>query len=300
MSGTAATTQIDTPAPLLSPAVARRLAATGRDARDLPAGSGHGGRLVPGDLPEEPAVRAATVAPGPVPGPSGGRRPITPAESERAARLREDLDGTAQLTSVAPVDLSARVEDALATTDAATVHHGVRPVLLGDVVAAAVAVIGATPEVAAVLEPDAATAVVPERIDVGVIVPDGMGGHRAAVVAGADRLAPDALRRVVAGVAAGTASDAVAHRTSPLEPPRAVIVVHDRLGSGILLETPILRRPAALALCVGELRREAVVAADGGIGARWACLLSLTYDHRVIDGADAARFLAEVRSLLER
>lgn len=63
--------------------------------------------------------------------------------------------------------------------------------------------------------------------------------------------------------------------------------------------TPILNPPESAILGVGRIA-ERVVVVDGAIAVRTMCTLSLSFDHRVVDGAPAAAFLARVAELLER
>jgi len=60
---------------------------------------------------------------------------------------------------------------------------------------------------------------------------------------------------------------------------------------GIDAFTPIINLPETAVLGLGAIRREPVVLDDGSIAAKHIMTLSLTFDHRVIDGAPAARFL---------
>jgi pyruvate dehydrogenase E2 component (dihydrolipoamide acetyltransferase) len=64
--------------------------------------------------------------------------------------------------------------------------------------------------------------------------------------------------------------------------------------------TPILNLPEAAILGIGRLARKPAVLEDGSIAARTLLTLSLTFDHRVMDGAPAARFLQRVKQLVER
>jgi pyruvate/2-oxoglutarate dehydrogenase complex dihydrolipoamide acyltransferase (E2) component len=71
---------------------------------------------------------------------------------------------------------------------------------------------------------------------------------------------------------------------------------------GIDAFTPILNRPESAILGVGRMREEPVILKHGGkeeIGFRQMMVLSLTVDHRIIDGAPAARFLKGLASLIE-
>ncbi len=66
---------------------------------------------------------------------------------------------------------------------------------------------------------------------------------------------------------------------------------------GVKYFTPILNAPESAILGVGTLTQEPKIV-DGGFQARWILALSLTYDHRIVDGAPAARFLADVRDAI--
>ena len=72
---------------------------------------------------------------------------------------------------------------------------------------------------------------------------------------------------------------------------------------GALIGTPIINQPQVAILCVGKIEKRPVVVADRGgedtIVARTMCYLSLSYDHRVIDGKTADDFLARIKHSLE-
>jgi 2-oxoglutarate dehydrogenase E2 component (dihydrolipoamide succinyltransferase) len=71
---------------------------------------------------------------------------------------------------------------------------------------------------------------------------------------------------------------------------------------GSVIGTPIINQPQVAILCVGAIQKQpAVVTTDGvdAIGVRLMGMLSLAFDHRVVDGADADRFMAEVKRTLE-
>ena len=68
---------------------------------------------------------------------------------------------------------------------------------------------------------------------------------------------------------------------------------------GVDAFTPVLNPPESAILGVGALREKAV-ADDGQVVAQLSMTLSLTFDHRVLDGAPAARFLARIRELIEQ
>jgi pyruvate dehydrogenase E2 component (dihydrolipoamide acetyltransferase) len=72
---------------------------------------------------------------------------------------------------------------------------------------------------------------------------------------------------------------------------------------GALFDTPIINQPQVAILGAGVVVKRAVVHDDPNLGEtiaiRQMVYLALTYDHRLVDGADAARFLTEVRQRLE-
>ena len=73
------------------------------------------------------------------------------------------------------------------------------------------------------------------------------------------------------------------------------------LGSfGIEAFTPIINFPETAILGLGAIRREPVVLDDGSLTSREQLTLSLTFDHRAVDGAPAAEFLQTIAELLAR
>ncbi len=70
---------------------------------------------------------------------------------------------------------------------------------------------------------------------------------------------------------------------------------------GVLIDTPILNYPEVAILATRAIKRPIVVEDDAGesIAIRDMVYLCLTYDHRLLDGADAARFVTEVKRIVE-
>jgi len=71
-------------------------------------------------------------------------------------------------------------------------------------------------------------------------------------------------------------------------------------GFGIEAFTPIINYPETAVLGLGAIIREPVVMEDGQLGVREQFMLSLTFDHRIVDGAPAARFLQALREGIEK
>ena len=68
---------------------------------------------------------------------------------------------------------------------------------------------------------------------------------------------------------------------------------------GVTYFTPIINPPDAAILAVGKIEDKPVVSEDGKLTAKKVGRLTLVFDHRLIDGAPAARFLKTLRELLE-
>jgi len=92
--------------------------------------------------------------------------------------------------------------------------------------------------------------------------------------------------------------------TDTPDPTRSYFVAGPNTGSrGALFDTPILNQPQVGILGTGTVVKRPVVVDDPEVGeviaVRSTVYLALTYDHRIVDGADAARFLVTVRDRLQ-
>ncbi len=134
---------------------------------------------------------------------------------------------------------------------------------------------------------------VPNRIDVAFAV-DAEDGLLVPVVRGADKL----TLREVAALSRELSGRARAGRLTAGEMRDATFTVTNLGGLGIDAFTPIVHLPQCAVLGVGRIVREPAVI-DEKIVPRDAMTLSLTFDHRVLDGAPAARFLDALRGCLE-
>jgi pyruvate dehydrogenase E2 component (dihydrolipoamide acetyltransferase) len=135
---------------------------------------------------------------------------------------------------------------------------------------------------------------VPDRIDIAVAV-DTEAGLLAPVVRGVDRL----TARQIAAQSRDLIDRARAGRLSAEEMRGATFTVSNLGGLGIDAFTPIIHLPQCAVLGLGRIVREPVVAEDRVVPGD-VTTLSLTFDHRVVDGAPAARFLDVLRRRLER
>lgn len=88
-------------------------------------------------------------------------------------------------------------------------------------------------------------------------------------------------------------------RLTPEEVQDGTFTITNHGGFGSLFSTPIINQPQAAILGVGSVQKRAVVINDA-IAIRPMCYLSLSFDHRIIDGATADRFMAKVKQYLEQ
>ena len=123
-------------------------------------------------------------------------------------------------------------------------------------------------------------------LEAGLIVP---------VIRDADRLGLDAL----ADRAKDLASRAKGNKLLPDEYKGSTFSVSNLGMFGIETFTPIVNQPDAAILGVCAVQDELTLAEDGSVSKRQVMRLSFTYDHRLIDGATAAKFVMDLRDLLQ-
>jgi 2-oxoglutarate dehydrogenase E2 component (dihydrolipoamide succinyltransferase) len=127
-------------------------------------------------------------------------------------------------------------------------------------------------------------------LDWGLIVP---------VIRRADELSLLGLARSINDLA----DRARAKRLSPDEVQRGTFSITNPGGFGTFVGLPVLNQPQSAILAVGAIeKRPAVITTPDGtdtLAIRTKGMLALSFDHRIVDGADADRFLADVRKALE-
>jgi 2-oxoglutarate dehydrogenase E2 component (dihydrolipoamide succinyltransferase)/2-oxoisovalerate dehydrogenase E2 component (dihydrolipoyl transacylase) len=122
-------------------------------------------------------------------------------------------------------------------------------------------------------------------LDEGLLVP---------VIRHADRKGLGQLAHDVADLA----ERARTKRLAPEEVQDGTFTITNHGGFGSIFSTPIINQPQVAILGVGAIQKRAVVINDA-IAIRPMCYLSLSFDHRVIDGATADRFMSKVKGYLE-
>ena len=129
------------------------------------------------------------------------------------------------------------------------------------------------------------------------------GRHRAGLLTPVIKEAGDLS---IAGLARKIADVAERTRTNKITPDElagGTFTLTNTGSRGALFDTPILNQPQVAILGTGAIVKRAVVIDDKNLGetiaVRQMVYLALTYDHRLVDGADAARYLSEVKQRLE-
>ena len=122
-------------------------------------------------------------------------------------------------------------------------------------------------------------------VDDGLVVP---------VIRDVDRLSMADLAKAVQGLAERTRAGKVSH--ADLQ--GGTFTITNPGVFGAVLSTPIIHQPQAAILATGRIA-DVVAVVNGGIAIRKHMFLSLSYDHRIVDGATAVKFLQRVRQILE-
>jgi 2-oxoglutarate dehydrogenase E2 component (dihydrolipoamide succinyltransferase) len=309
------------PTPLPASPVAQRIAAEQQvDLRQV-TGTGPGGRVTKEDVlrvagtPAQPAVAPPTApapapAPVPAPAPAPAARPAPPTapatvtagrreERQRLSRRRQTIakrlveaqQTAAMLTTFNEVDMSAVMELRKRRKDAFKDRHGVNLGFMSFFTRAVVGALKAFPAVNAEIQGD--EVVYKHYYDIGIAV--GVEeGLVVPVVRDANSKSFAALEREI-GDLAQKARDGT---LSLAELQGGTFTITNGGVYGSLMSTPILNTPQVGILGMHKIQERPVVV-DGQISVRPMMYLALSYDHRLIDGGTAVRFLVRIKELLE-
>jgi 2-oxoglutarate dehydrogenase E2 component (dihydrolipoamide succinyltransferase) len=244
----------------------------------------------------EPAAAAAAA-----PAPAVARGQVEKMSRLRqtiAARMVESLQVSAQLTTVVEVDVTkiARLrERAKAAFEA---REGVKLSFLPFFAVATVEALKAHPALNASIDTEAKTITYHGAEHLGIAV-DTERGLLAPVIHNAGDLNLAGLARKIADLAERTRTNKI----SPDELSGGTFTLTNTGSRGALFDTPILNQPQVGILGTGAVVKRPVVVSDPELGEtiaiRSMVYLALTYDHRIVDGADAARFLGTIKDRLE-
>jgi 2-oxoglutarate dehydrogenase E2 component (dihydrolipoamide succinyltransferase) len=286
----------------------RKLAAESGVDLNKVTGTGVGGRIIKQDVIEAakalvPVVPAASPAQ-----PAAPSAPVTVSplrgRTEKLSRLRaliakrmvESLQISAQLTTVVEVDVTtiARLRDRAKRDFEA--REGVKLSFLPFFAAAAIEALKQYPQLNASIDTEAGTVTYHGSENLGIAV-DSEKGLMVPVIKNAGDLNLAGLARSIADLADRTRNN----RVSPDELSGGTFTLTGSRGA--LFDTPIINQPQVGILGTGTVVKRPAVVSDPVLGeviaVRSMVYLALSYDHRLVDGADAARFLGAVKSRLE-
>ena len=242
-----------------------------------------------------PAPAASTGGPG-VSSKRGSTEKMSRLRKVIAARMVESLHVSAQLTTVLEVDVTriAMLRDR-AKGDFET-REGIKLSFLPFFALAAIEALKAHPTVNSSVDGDQITYHGSENLGIAV---DTERGLLVPVIKDAGDLKIADLARKIADLAERTRTNKI----SPDELAGGTFTLTNTGSRGALFDTPIINQPNVAILGTGAVvKRPAVVKdSDGGetIAVRSMLYLALSYDHRVVDGSDAARFLSTMKARLE-
>ena len=274
-------------------------------------GTGVGGRIRKQDVlaaatakeapAPTPAPAAATAAPAPsTPAPRlrGTTEPMSRLRKVIATRMVESLAVSAQLTTVVEVDVTRIALLRSRVKDEFLAREGVKLSFMPFFAKAACEALKQFPQVNASMDMAAGTVTYHEAENLGIAV-DTDRGLLVPVIHAAGDLNIAGLARQIADLAARTRTNKV----SPDELSGGTFTVTNTGSRGALFDTPIINQPQVAILGTGAVvKRPIVITDDNGedaLAIRSMMYLALTYDHRLVDGADAARFLSLMKQRLE-
>jgi 2-oxoglutarate dehydrogenase E2 component (dihydrolipoamide succinyltransferase) len=177
-------------------------------------------------------------------------------------------------------------------------RHGVKLSFLPFFALAAVEALRAHPNVNASIDMEAGTVTYHDAEHLGMAV-DTERGLLVPVIRDAGDLNLAGMAKRIADVAERTRTNKI----NPDELSGGTFTLTNTGSRGALLDTPIINQPQVAILGTGAVVRRAAVVDDPNLGEiivpRSMMFLALSYDHRLVDGADAARFLATIKERLE-
>ncbi len=213
-----------------------------------------------------------------------------------ADRMVESLKISAQLTTVIEVDVTKIDRLRKAAKANFEAREGVKLTYLPFFAVAVCEALKQHPVLNSIVEGDQITYHAAEHLGIAV---DTERGLLVPVVKDAGDLNMGAIARKITDVAARTRDNKI----TPDELGGGTFTITNTGSRGALFDTPIINQPQVAILGLGAVVKRPMVVkgADGGetIAIRSMVYLALSYDHRVVDGADAARFLVTLKERLE-
>jgi 2-oxoglutarate dehydrogenase E2 component (dihydrolipoamide succinyltransferase) len=248
--------------------------------------------------PAPASAPATTAVPAPAPSadPAGTNRQETRQRMSRrratiAKRLLEAQQTAALLTTFNEIDMTAVQAIRAKQREAFQKRHGASLGITSFFVKAAVAALKDFPKLNAEIQGD--VIVMKHYYDIGVAI-GGAEGLVVPVVRDADRLSFEEVELGIRDLAARSADGKLT--LDDLRGGTFSITNGGRYGS--LMSTPIVNPPQVGILGLHAIKDRPIVV-DGQVQVRPMMFAALTYDHRIVDGEDAVRFLVKIRDLIE-
>jgi len=282
--------------PLASPSVRRRASELNLDLRDV-TGSGPGGRIVHVDLDAAPAQRdrAASLAGGHPPHVAGAAEQAIPVIGVRrkiAQKMQESKRRIPHFTYVEEVDVT-ELEALRVHLNAKWSGQRAKLTLLPFLVRAVVLAVREFPQVNARFDDDAGIVTRHRAVHVGIATQTDVG-LMVPVLRHAEGLDLWGSAAKVAGLAAA----ARAGKATRDELTGSTITITSLGALGGIVTTPVINHPEVAIIGINRIVERPVVR-SGAIVPRSMMNLSSSFDHRVVDGLDAARFVQALRAMLE-
>lgn len=214
-----------------------------------------------------------------------------------AKAMLNSMQTTAQLTSVVEVDMTRIMGLRQAAKDGFKAREGASLTPLSMIARAVCMVLPRHPVINSAIDTEAGTATYYNYVNLGIAV-DTPTGLVVPNIKNAQDLTVSGLARQVGSLA----SSARDRKLQPDDISGGTFTITNTGSVGSLLDTPILNPPEAAILATCAIEKRPVVVSDAygdAIAVRWMSYLCLSYDHRMVDGADAARFLNDLRYVLE-
>ena len=248
--------------------------------------------------PAAPAPARASKAPSPDAAKRGTTEKMTNLRKIVATRMRDSLQVSAQLTATVEIDLSAIARVRAAAKNEFRTREGVGLTYLAFITKAATEALRDFPKVNASVDQEAGTITYHDSEDIGIAV-DTPKGLMVPVIKDAGDLNVGGIAKRIGDLAA-RARDG---RIGPDELNGATFTITNYGSTGTLFDTPIVNQPNVAILGTGAMVKRPIVVTDAfgadTVAIRPMMYLSLTYDHRLVDGADASRFLSALKARLE-
>ncbi|WP_281707479.1 2-oxoglutarate dehydrogenase, E2 component, dihydrolipoamide succinyltransferase [Corynebacterium argentoratense] len=214
-----------------------------------------------------------------------------------AKKTLESLHGAAQLTQLHEVDMTKVAELRKANKQAFKDKHGVNLTYLPFFAKAMVEALVSHPNVNASYNAETKEMTYHDQVNLGIAV-DTPAGLLSPVIHNAQDMTLVELAKAIVDIA----DRARNNKLKPSDLSGGTFTITNIGSEGALSDTPILVPPQAAMVGTGAITKRPVVVTEEGtdaIGIRQMVFLPMTYDHQIVDGADAGRFMTTVRDRLE-